>query len=493
MYSNRNWLAFGLFLNKLRVEKYSMHPVPWSSALRSTIAQIPHICLWSSHLFQRPSEWPKSVVIGGYTSPMPKAGGFDDSEYRPSDSLHDFVISSGQKGDSVFAARGKKTPLIVISFGSMSIPNPAELLSLLSSVLDKVDARAVVCANWDITNVHHEDKTQGGTNNRIYLTDQSVPHAWLLRYATGGFVHHGGAGHTGAGFRAGVPMLLLPFMLDQHFWAAKVQNLGLGPPPVPFHLLTADKLTVSLRLLLDGSSSGRGNYALTCAEMAERVRNESDGADVAAKMISQQLDLPHTTGTASDESIPEVVVSPAGSDAPSSRMQCSVLTELVGPWQHKRTGLPLSGAAAACLVSESALNWDDLEVRPSVGEGYCSWDEESMVVWVKILSRVTTSISCVAGVLWLLLSCLVRLELPRLGPRGESLREFGQMSNMGHRAHIEQAEYDLEFLLGRSAWCGESPKSSKIGDGSHIVISSAIVRKWNAAVAVKHHTEFLVE
>lgn len=486
-------MAFGLFLNKLRVEKYRMHPVPWFSALRSTIAHIPHVCLWSSHLFQRPSEWTENVVMGGYTSPTPKPGGVDDSEYRPSDSLHDFVISSGQGADRAIAARANKTPLIVISFGSMSIPNPAELLSMLSVALDIIDARAVVCANWDITNVHHGEKTLGGTTNRIYLTDQSVPHAWLLRYATGGFVHHGGAGHTGAGLRAGVPMLLLPFMLDQHFWAVKVQSLGLGPPPVPFHLLTTDKLTGSLRLLLDGSSSGRGAYAANCAEIAERVRDEKDGADVAAEAVLQQLDLPSATGAASDESRPEVAVSPAGLRAASSRIQCSVLPELVAPWQHKTTGLLLCGAAAACLVSESALNWDDLEVRPTVGKGYWSMGEESTAVWVQILSKVTNSISCVVGVLWLLLTCLVRLELPRLDLRGGSLGECGQVSNVGHRAHIEQAEYDLEILLDHPVRCRESPKISKIGHGSHIVIRRGIVSKWNAAVAAKHHTDFLVE
>lgn len=424
---------------------------------------------------------------------MPKPGRVDDSEYRPSDSLHDFVISSGQDGDRVIAARGSQRPLLVISFGSMSIPNPAELLSMLSSSLNIIDARAVVCANWDITNAFHEEKTLGGTNNRIYLTDQSVPHAWLLRYATGGFVHHGGAGHVGAGLRAGVPMLLLPFVLDQHFWAAKVQELGLGPPPVPFHLLAADKLTESLRLLLNGSSSGRGTYALSCAEIAERVRDEKDGADVAAEVILQQLDLTRATRAASDDSRPEVAVSPAGQGTPSSVIQCSVIPELVGIWRHKTTGLLLSGAAAACLVSESVLSWDDLGVRPSVGEGYWSRGEESMAVWVQVLSRVTNSISCAAGFLWLLLTCLVRLELPRLGLRGGSLKECGQVSNVGHRTHIEQAEYDLDFVLDQSALCGKNSKASKIGDVSNIDIKKGIVRKWNAAIAVKHHTEFLVE
>lgn len=139
---------------------------------------------------------------------------------------------------------------------------------------------------------------------------------------------------------------------------------------MPFHLLPADKLTDSPRILPEGSSSGRGAYALRRAEVAERVRAERDGADVAAEAILQRLDLPSATETASDESRPEVVVSSAGPSAPLSRIRCSILSDLVGPWRHKTSRLPLSGAAVAYLVSESVLNWDDLEVGPSVGEGH---------------------------------------------------------------------------------------------------------------------------
>ncbi|KAL1873164.1 hypothetical protein Daus18300_003983 [Diaporthe australafricana] len=464
----RNWLAFGLFLNKLRVGKYGMHTTTWASALREGISEIPHICLWSSHLFQRPSEWPENVVIGGSTSLLPKPGKVGSSEYRPSDPLHDFVLGHNQEVYRRMAPCSKERPLIVVSFGSMSIYNSAAVLSLLSSALDRVNARAVVCANWDITDTLHGKKVPG-TNNRIYVTDQSIPLAWLLRHASGGFVQHGGAGHTRAGLRADVPMLLLPSMPDQHFWAAHVHKLGLGPPPVPFRLLTADRLTGSLRLLLDGSSSGKGGaYALACAEMAERVRAEGDGADVAAEVITRQLGLPGATGAASDDPRLGAAVSPAGSSAPPSRMPCSVFPALVGRWAHKATGLPLSGAAAACLVSESVLGWDDLEVRPGVGEGYWSGHERSLAAWVRILERVTNFVSFAGGIfkLWLLLTCLAKLELARTGSRGGSLKSLGQMSDVCRRAHLEQAEYDLGFLLEQSRGCGEILDASKSGHES---------------------------
>ena len=42
-------------------------------------------------------------------------------------------------------------------------------------------------------------------------------------------VHHGGAGTTAEGLRAGVPAVIVPFAFDQSFWGARVKALGLGP------------------------------------------------------------------------------------------------------------------------------------------------------------------------------------------------------------------------------------------------------------------------
>ena len=75
---------------------------------------------------------------------------------------------------------------------------------------------------------------------------QSVPHSWLFpRVAT--VVHHGGAGTTGAGLRAGVPSILTPFIADQPSWARRVVELGAGPTPIPFGRLTPERLAEAIR------------------------------------------------------------------------------------------------------------------------------------------------------------------------------------------------------------------------------------------------------
>jgi hypothetical protein len=49
----------------------------------------------------------------------------------------------------------------------------------------------------------------------------------------------------------GVPQILVPHLLDQHYWAQRVQLLGIGPPPVRRRTLTSDALADTITATLD--------------------------------------------------------------------------------------------------------------------------------------------------------------------------------------------------------------------------------------------------
>ncbi len=68
-----------------------------------------------------------------------------------------------------------------------------------------------------------------------------APHDWLFPKMAA-VVHHGGAGTTAAGLRAGVPSVVIPFFGDQWFWGWRVAELGAGPAPIPRRKLTAGLL-----------------------------------------------------------------------------------------------------------------------------------------------------------------------------------------------------------------------------------------------------------
>jgi UDP:flavonoid glycosyltransferase YjiC (YdhE family) len=102
-------------------------------------------------------------------------------------------------------------------------------------------------------------------------------------------VHHGGAGTTAEGLRAGVPTVIVPFILDQPFWGVRVKTLGLGPDPIPQKNLTADRLAHAISIAVsDPDMKQRAHlYGAT-------IRAENGGGN-AVEIIKQYFGEPGTS------------------------------------------------------------------------------------------------------------------------------------------------------------------------------------------------------
>jgi sterol 3beta-glucosyltransferase len=97
-------------------------------------------------------------------------------------------------------------------------------------------------------------------------------------------VHHGGAGTTAAGFRAGIPQVIIPHMQDQPYWGQKVQQVGAGPRPIPRRKLTVSALADAIRLAV-------GDPALRerARQIGAAVRAE-DGLERAIRVIERYFE-----------------------------------------------------------------------------------------------------------------------------------------------------------------------------------------------------------
>ena len=88
------------------------------------------------------------------------------------------------------------TPPIFFGFGSIPVESPADTIAMIGAACAQLGERALVGAGWsDFSNVPHFDhvKVVGAMNYAtIFPTCRAL-------------VHHGGAGTTAAGLRAGVP------------------------------------------------------------------------------------------------------------------------------------------------------------------------------------------------------------------------------------------------------------------------------------------------
>jgi UDP:flavonoid glycosyltransferase YjiC (YdhE family) len=110
----------------------------------------------------------------------------------------------------------------------------------------------------------------------------SVPFSWLYpRLAA--VVHHGGAGTTAAGLRAGVPSVVIPFFGDQPFWGQRVAELGVGPPPIPLRKLTVDHLSQAIQTVVNDQSMRQ-----RAADLGAKIQAEDGIANAVA--ILEQLE-----------------------------------------------------------------------------------------------------------------------------------------------------------------------------------------------------------
>ncbi|MCP4168379.1 MAG: glycosyltransferase, partial [Chloroflexi bacterium] len=110
------------------------------------------------------------------------------------------------------------------------------------------------------------------------LKIDAVPHDWLFeRVAV--VVHHGGAGTTAAGLRAGKPTIICPFFGDQPFWGRRLADLGVGADPIPQKKLDTDNLAAAISQVMSDAQIRQ-----RAAALGEQIRAE-DGVARAIEFI----------------------------------------------------------------------------------------------------------------------------------------------------------------------------------------------------------------
>ncbi|PVZ06893.1 glycosyltransferase [Actinomycetospora cinnamomea] len=196
---------------------------------------------YSRHVVPVPADYPPSVHVTGYWF----LG--RDAAWRPEDRLVDF-LSAG-------------APPVYVGFGSMGFGRGAdERRDAVLRALEANRLRGVVATGWG-------GLTAGESPSEDVLVVDAVPHDWLFDRVAA-VVHHGGAGTTAAGLRAGKPTLICPFLGDQPFWGARVRAVGAGPAPLPARAL-ATGLTARL-----GDLVRTEEYERAASRLGEAIRGE---------------------------------------------------------------------------------------------------------------------------------------------------------------------------------------------------------------------------
>ncbi|OBH58690.1 glycosyltransferase [Mycobacterium sp. E2479] len=160
-------------------------------------------------------------------------------------------------------------PPIFFGFGSMPITSPADTLAMISAACAQLGERALVCSGWsDFSDLPHFEhvKVVGAVNfAAIFPACRAV-------------VHHGGAGTTAVGLRAGVPTLILSMDVNQTLWGTQIRRLMVGTTR-RFSRTTRESLVTDLRTILDQ------DYVARARELAARMTDPAESVAAAADLV----------------------------------------------------------------------------------------------------------------------------------------------------------------------------------------------------------------
>ena len=229
---------------------------PWRSfgevLAQSRKVGVPWLCGFSPHIIHPPTDWDKNQHITGFW--------FLDapSDWSPPHDLLQFLETG--------------PPPVYIGFGSMS--EDAERITRIAlRALELSGQRGLLSTGWG-------GLTAQNTPENVFVVDE-VPHDWLFpRMAA--VLHHGGAGTSAAGLRAGIPNLITPFgPNDQPSWANVMVKLGVGPQLPGIRKATAEILAEAIKTAINDTSMRARTAAL-----GEKIRAE-DGVARAVEIIEQ--------------------------------------------------------------------------------------------------------------------------------------------------------------------------------------------------------------
>ena len=158
------------------------------------------LCPVSPTLVPQPRDWPGFAHITGQWHL--------DTESTRDDELEEFL----RDGQVLYAG-----------FGSMKDSLGRDRAQAIVEAARSLGMKTLLVTGWGglIPHPSHRDTSD-------VLIRESVPHSSTLHHVAVG-LHHGGAGTTHAFVRAGTPSVMMPFLGDQPWWAARLAGQGLGP------------------------------------------------------------------------------------------------------------------------------------------------------------------------------------------------------------------------------------------------------------------------
>lgn len=200
--------------------------------------------------------------------------------------------------------------------------DPNAMTRMIFDAIHTSGVRALVSKGWGGLGADDVGLPEG-----VFMLG-NVPHDWLFEHVSA-VVHHGGAGTTAAGIKAGKPTFVVPFFGDQPFWGAMISRAKAGPDPIPYKELNAERLAQAIKFCLQPDTLEQAKV------LGQKIREEK-GTDVGGQSFHSHLDI--------------------------DSLRCSVAPSRTAVWRVRRSQVRLSPLAAAVLVERGIVQYSDLKL-----------------------------------------------------------------------------------------------------------------------------------
>lgn len=159
-----------------------------------------------------------------------------------------------------------------VYFGFGSARAPQDVGAVIVQTARALGRRAIVSRGW-------ADLSLADDEPDCIAVGEVNQQALFKRVAA--VVHHGGAGTTTIAALAGAPQVVVPQHYDQHYWAQRVQQLGIGTAHAP-GTPTTESLKRALEAAFPPEVAARARFIATAMRR--------DGAQTAARRLINDAD-----------------------------------------------------------------------------------------------------------------------------------------------------------------------------------------------------------
>lgn len=207
------------------------------------------LCAVSPTLVPQPRDWPDYATMTGHWSLV--------RAMPPDDELQDFLGG---------------TPVLYAGFGSMRDAHGQQRADAIVKAARSLGFKTLLVTGWGGL----EPSAELAASEDVMIRGTVDHHNVLPRVAVA--LHHGGAGTVHRMVASGLPSVIMPFLADQPWWAARLHALGLGPTALSKNTQSPEAIKKALIEAMARAPKVR--------EAAESMALE-DGAGTAVRILEE--------------------------------------------------------------------------------------------------------------------------------------------------------------------------------------------------------------